>query len=89
MQNSLLHSVSFTMIIVPLDGHPPPTGLTYEWLDEFTVNVSWKKPSGLPDNRRPIYLVKTKTKDVRNMMTARVVGVCGVFEHSPRVPGLH
>ncbi|XP_068569689.1 interleukin-13 receptor subunit alpha-1-like [Cebidichthys violaceus] len=28
---------------------PPPTGLSYEWVDAFTVNVSWKKPSGLQD----------------------------------------
>ncbi|XP_054457471.1 uncharacterized protein LOC129093469 [Anoplopoma fimbria] len=26
---------------------PPPTGLSYEWIDPFTVNVSWQKPSGL------------------------------------------
>ncbi|KAK9524511.1 hypothetical protein VZT92_016901 [Zoarces viviparus] len=26
---------------------PPPTELSYEWVDAFTVNVTWKKPSGL------------------------------------------
>ncbi|KAM9335965.1 interleukin-13 receptor subunit alpha-1 [Symphorus nematophorus] len=46
--------LSWTAIIMILnceaDRCPPPTGLTYEWLDEFTVNVSWKKPRGLPDD---------------------------------------
>ncbi|XP_040886750.1 interleukin-13 receptor subunit alpha-1-like isoform X2 [Toxotes jaculatrix] len=29
---------------------PQPTNLSYEWLDPFTVNVSWWKPSNLPQN---------------------------------------
>lgn len=32
------------------DRLPPPTELSYEWLDPFTVNVSWLKPTGLLDN---------------------------------------
>ncbi|XP_034413128.1 interleukin-13 receptor subunit alpha-1-like isoform X2 [Cyclopterus lumpus] len=27
---------------------PPPTGLSYRWIDAFTVNVSWQEPRGLP-----------------------------------------
>ncbi|XP_031707277.1 interleukin-13 receptor subunit alpha-1-like [Anarrhichthys ocellatus] len=30
---------------------PPPTDLSYEWVDAFTVNVTWKKPSGLQDGK--------------------------------------
>ncbi|XP_035531467.1 interleukin-13 receptor subunit alpha-1-like [Morone saxatilis] len=37
-------------LMVFTDGCPPPTDLTYKWLDPFTVNVSWKSPMGLPDN---------------------------------------
>ncbi|XP_051924069.1 uncharacterized protein LOC127602182 [Hippocampus zosterae] len=28
---------------------PPPTELSHKWLDPFTVNVYWRKPSQLPD----------------------------------------
>ncbi|XP_042368009.1 interleukin-13 receptor subunit alpha-1 [Plectropomus leopardus] len=31
------------------DDPPPPTGLSYQWLDPFTVNVSWQKPDGVPE----------------------------------------
>ncbi|XP_077357365.1 interleukin-13 receptor subunit alpha-1-like [Festucalex cinctus] len=31
------------------DRLPPPTELSYEWLDPFTVNVSWRRPNELPD----------------------------------------
>ncbi|XP_049424165.1 interleukin-13 receptor subunit alpha-1-like isoform X1 [Epinephelus fuscoguttatus] len=31
------------------DSLPPPTGLSYRWLDPFTVNVSWQKPRGVAD----------------------------------------
>ncbi|XP_044039059.1 uncharacterized protein LOC122869801 isoform X2 [Siniperca chuatsi] len=48
-------------------GHPPPpTGLTYKWLDAFTVNVSWKKPVGLLDGSEVGYkyfLMKNGTKE--------------------------
>lgn len=44
------------------DRPPPPTGLTYEWLDPFVVNVSWAKPVGLPDDAE----VKYKIRVVKN-----------------------
>ncbi|XP_029310837.1 interleukin-13 receptor subunit alpha-1-like [Cottoperca gobio] len=31
------------------DCPPPPTGLSYKWLDPFTVNVSWQKPLRVQD----------------------------------------
>ncbi|KAL3046641.1 hypothetical protein OYC64_004598 [Pagothenia borchgrevinki] len=31
------------------DFPPPPTGLTFKWLDPFAVKVSWQNPSGLQD----------------------------------------
>ncbi|XP_070849533.1 interleukin-13 receptor subunit alpha-1-like [Chaetodon trifascialis] len=51
-----------TMMVVycKADRYPPPTGLTYVWLDKFTLNVSWKKPSGLPDDREIAFLMKIR-----------------------------
>ncbi|XP_076580648.1 interleukin-13 receptor subunit alpha-1-like [Chaetodon auriga] len=49
-----------TMMVVycKADRYPPPTGLTYVWLDNFTLTVSWKKPSGLPDDHEIAFLMK-------------------------------
>lgn len=40
------------------DRYPQPWNLTYEWLDKFTVNISWKKPIGLADNSGINYCLK-------------------------------
>lgn len=40
------------------DPYPPPTGLSHTWLDMFTVEVSWDKPSGLPDDSKFVFLVE-------------------------------
>uniref|UniRef100_A0A3Q3KXI9 Interleukin-13 receptor subunit alpha-1-like n=1 Tax=Labrus bergylta TaxID=56723 RepID=A0A3Q3KXI9_9LABR len=34
---------------------PPPTRLKYEWIDQFTVNVSWEKPRGVQDGSEVTY----------------------------------
>ncbi|XP_070786346.1 interleukin-13 receptor subunit alpha-1-like [Enoplosus armatus] len=51
--------LTYTAIIMAFhceaDRPPPPKGLTYKWLDAFTVNVSWKQPSGLPDGSEVRY----------------------------------
>ncbi|XP_061525623.1 interleukin-13 receptor subunit alpha-1 [Phycodurus eques] len=36
-------------------GLPPPTNLSHVWLDWFTVNVSWWRPSRLPERCRIQY----------------------------------
>lgn len=32
----------------PAERLPPPAGLSYRWVDAFTVTVSWPEPRGLP-----------------------------------------
>ncbi|XP_061619123.1 uncharacterized protein LOC133472409 isoform X3 [Phyllopteryx taeniolatus] len=34
---------------------PPPTHLSHTWLDQFTAEVSWRRPSRLPDRCRIQY----------------------------------
>ncbi|XP_033992260.1 interleukin-13 receptor subunit alpha-1-like [Trematomus bernacchii] len=41
------------------DFPPPPTGLTFKWLDPLAVNVSWQNPSGLQDGA-VIYKIQLK-----------------------------
>ncbi|KAI9538202.1 hypothetical protein NQZ68_017935 [Dissostichus eleginoides] len=41
------------------DFPPPPTGLTFKWLDPFAVNVSWQDPSGL-QNGEVMYKIHLK-----------------------------
>ncbi|XP_034066501.1 interleukin-13 receptor subunit alpha-1-like [Gymnodraco acuticeps] len=41
------------------DFPPPPTGLTFKWLDPFAVNVSWQDPSGLQDSK-VMYKIRLK-----------------------------
>ncbi|KAM7366037.1 hypothetical protein PAMP_015507 [Pampus punctatissimus] len=40
------------------DRLPPPTGLSYKWLDPFTVNLFWLRPTGLPDDCEIEYQVQ-------------------------------
>lgn len=35
---------------------PLPTELSFSWIDQFTVNVSWKKPIGLPEGTEVQYM---------------------------------
>ncbi|XP_059210298.1 uncharacterized protein LOC131989127 [Centropristis striata] len=45
--------LSFTAMVAvyhcKADRPSPPTGLSYRWLDSFTVNISWQKPSRVLD----------------------------------------
>lgn len=36
---------------LPAERCPPPTSLSQEWLDDFTLNLSWKEPRGLPKGK--------------------------------------
>lgn len=36
----------------PTERCPPPTNLLQEWLDDFTLNLSWKEPRGLPNGNK-------------------------------------
>ncbi|XP_041821334.1 interleukin-13 receptor subunit alpha-1-like [Chelmon rostratus] len=45
------------------DRYPPPTGLSYEWLDKFTVTMSWKRPSVLPEDEEIEFLMKNTDND--------------------------
>lgn len=58
----LLRFILF-VIIIPLDPHPPPTGLTSQWLDRFTVMVSWKTQDILNNNNKKL-LVNMTRKEV-------------------------
>ncbi|XP_053199903.1 interleukin-13 receptor subunit alpha-1-like [Scomber japonicus] len=40
------------------DRLPPPTGLSYEWLDNFTINISWQKPITKVDHCDILYEVQ-------------------------------
>ncbi|XP_073331061.1 interleukin-13 receptor subunit alpha-1-like [Pagrus major] len=42
---------------------PPPTELSHEWLDKFTLRLFWKKPEGLPDNSKPKFMVMENNKE--------------------------
>ncbi|XP_051284482.1 interleukin-13 receptor subunit alpha-1 [Dicentrarchus labrax] len=57
----LFLTYSVTMMVFT-DGCPPPTDLTYKWLDPFTVNISWKRPMGLPDNTTKYQITNHKGK---------------------------
>ncbi|XP_026208960.1 interleukin-13 receptor subunit alpha-1-like [Anabas testudineus] len=48
----LIFTATTAVLHCNADSLPPPTNLTYKWLDPFTVNVSWswKMPSNLPKN---------------------------------------
>lgn len=60
----LLRLILF-VIVIPLDPHPPPTGLTSQWLDRFTVMVSWKTQDILNNNNKKLlFLVNMTRKDV-------------------------
>ncbi|CAJ1086645.1 interleukin-13 receptor subunit alpha-1-like [Xyrichtys novacula] len=48
----------------------PPVRLKYEWLDPFTVNVSWEKPDGLQDKE-----IKFKYCLVKNGDDQDVTGI--------------
>lgn len=37
---------------LPTKWCPSPTNLSYEWLDDFTLNLSWKAPRGLPNGNK-------------------------------------
>lgn len=54
------------VIFIPLDSHLPPTGLTSQWLDRFTLMVSWKTESILNsnNNKRLHFRVNMTRKDV-------------------------
>ncbi|XP_068612279.1 interleukin-13 receptor subunit alpha-1 [Brachionichthys hirsutus] len=45
------------------ESYPPPTGLSYQWLDQFTVGVAWVKPSALPDDRGIWFFLDGNRKD--------------------------
>ncbi|XP_055359466.1 uncharacterized protein LOC129603228 [Betta splendens] len=48
----LLTALALAAFLCNAERLPPPTKLSYEWLDTFTVNVSWswKRPSNLPES---------------------------------------
>lgn len=52
------------LVIVPLDPQPPPTGITSEWLDRFTVMVSWNKADIVNHNKKILFRVNMANKDV-------------------------
>lgn len=43
---------------------PPPTGLKRKWLDAITVDISWEKPHGLPEEDS-VYTFEIKNLKVR------------------------
>ncbi|XP_041635906.1 interleukin-13 receptor subunit alpha-1-like [Cheilinus undulatus] len=58
------------LLHIKADCPPPPTRLKHEWLDPFTINVSWEKPSGLRDGREINY----KYSQIRNGEYKSVAG---------------
>ncbi|XP_071334132.1 interleukin-13 receptor subunit alpha-1-like isoform X2 [Trachinotus anak] len=60
-----------TVLHCHADHLPPPTNLSYEWLDPFTVNVSWswQKPSNLPEGCDIKYESGRKGDDKGNRRT--------------------
>lgn len=54
----LTSTAIITVFHCEADPYPPPTGLTHTWLDRFAVNVSWNKPSGLPDDSEFEFLIE-------------------------------
>lgn len=44
------------------DPHPPPTGLTSQWLDRFTVMVSWKTQDILNNNNKKLLFLVNMTR---------------------------
>ncbi|XP_056225175.1 interleukin-13 receptor subunit alpha-1-like [Seriola aureovittata] len=68
------------------DPLPPPTDLSYEWLDPFTVNVSWlwQRPSNLPKDCEIMYDFEPNAKpdnrkriESRNVSWICLTGVTG------------
>ncbi|KAM3590551.1 uncharacterized protein V6R79_011750 [Siganus canaliculatus] len=51
------------------DRHPPPAELSHEWLDAFTVSLSWKMPEGLPQGSN----VKFKLQNTDDSETPKCV----------------
>ncbi|KAI4808252.1 hypothetical protein KUCAC02_000317 [Chaenocephalus aceratus] len=61
------------------DFPPPPTGLTFKWLDPFAVNVSWQDPSGLQDSK-VLYKICLKGFDAFHCRTDKYVKVSTLIE---------
>nr|XP_046237264.1 uncharacterized protein LOC124054873 isoform X2 [Scatophagus argus] len=64
--------LAYTAMIMVLqckaDQLPAPTGLSYKWLDAFTVNVSWEKPSVQLEDSKIQFMVK----DAKNKTTCSI-----------------
>lgn len=60
----------------PTERPPPPTGLSYKWLDPFTVTMFWQKPSELKDCEVKYCLKNAKEKDVKGSILANVTVNC-------------
>lgn len=73
-------------VICPSDQLPPPTDLGFKWFRNFTVILSWKRPSGLSDNINYKYLLEEKTQNDTKIRCVSVMGVCGLFGGGSWVP---
>ncbi|KAM7377576.1 hypothetical protein PAMA_014064 [Pampus argenteus] len=62
---ALLTCITEMVSYCEADRLPPPTGLSYDWLDPFTVSVSWLKPTGLPGYCEVEYQVQKGKEKLR------------------------
>ncbi|XP_068164506.1 interleukin-13 receptor subunit alpha-1-like [Antennarius striatus] len=59
----LLTHTAVTVFYCHADQFPPPINFWNEWLDPFTVMLSWTKPSSLPDDHEIFFFLKGDPED--------------------------